>query len=117
MPFKSLEHQRAWQARNREKVSVPSAKYRQKRSAAGVTDSVYYRKRRYGVTPEVWAEMLERQGGVCALCEEKKELHVDHCHETKKVRGLLCMTCNTALGKFKDDPEVLRRAIAYIECN
>ena len=82
--------------------------------------------RKYGITPERYAEMLEAQGGVCAICHENetvidrkthapKLLAVDHCHETKRVRGLLCWRCNTSIGKFKHDPDLLRRAALYCE--
>lgn len=62
--------------------------------------------------------MLERQGGVCAICKEKPKngrLAIDHLHGTDKVRGLLCSPCNTALGLFKDDPERLAAAIEYLK--
>ncbi len=57
------------------------------------------------------------QNGVCAICSRppgKRRLAVDHWHTTKAVRGLLCVQCNTAIGKLNDDPELLRRAIAYL---
>jgi len=77
----------------------------------------------YGITPEDFDRMMEDQGGVCRICGNAQEggnqnaakLHVDHCHETGKVRGLLCTCCNTALGKFRDDPALLRAAADYLE--
>jgi len=54
-------------------------------------------KRRYGITPEQYEMMLERQGGGCAICHrppKHRRLDVDHDHATKVVRGLLCFTCN-----------------------
>lgn len=75
-------------------------------------------KRSYGISLEQYEEMLERQNGVCAVCERKCSVHpnlsVDHDHVTGKVRGLLCNKCNTALGKLRHDPKILRRAIAYL---
>ncbi len=68
--------------------------------------------------------MLEAQGGRCALCgvpiallkeRGKRCAHVDHCHETNVVRGLLCVLCNTALGRFGDTVEKVRRVVAYLE--
>lgn len=77
----------------------------------------YELKKKYGITPEIYLEMLDRQGGVCALCKKPgdgKALCVDHDHASGKVRGLLCHSCNVALGLLKDDAEVLRRAIEYL---
>ena len=60
--------------------------------------------------------MMVEQANGCAICgNSDKRLHVDHDHATGKVRGLLCMECNVSLGKFKDSPELLRKAIVYLE--
>jgi len=70
-----------------------------------------------GVTPEQYADMLEAQGGVCALCggtDPDRRLAVDHCHETGAVRGLLCFACNTGIGKLGDTAEALYRAWQYV---
>lgn len=59
--------------------------------------------------------MIENQKGLCLICTEKPEkLFIDNCHETGKVRGLLCSSCNTGIGMLKDDPDVLRAAISYL---
>lgn len=62
--------------------------------------------------------MLESQGGACAICRTKepggRNWCVDHCHDSGKVRGILCLECNAGLGKFKDNPDFLRRAIEYL---
>jgi hypothetical protein len=75
-------------------------------------------KKSYGLTIEQYHEMLEAQAGVCAIClgADKAFAHlaVDHCHQSGKVRGLLCNTCNRALGSFQDDPERLKRALLYL---
>lgn len=78
--------------------------------------------RRYGITVDYYNSMLAKQGGGCALCgckdsgcSKKDRLHVDHCHTTGKVRGLLCTNCNQGLGKFKDNPDRLRKAAEYLE--
>ncbi len=70
----------------------------------------------YGITLEAYNEMLEAQGGVCAICqsESNRMLDTDHCHETGEVRGLLCNGCNQGLGQFKDSPKRLQNAIDYL---
>jgi len=78
-------------------------------------------KRRYGMTPDDVKALLESQGGVCALCQkalewpaEKRTTHVDHCHDTGRVRGILCNKCNTSIGAGRDKPEFIKRLIAYL---
>lgn len=79
----------------------------------------------YGLTVADYDALLRSQNGVCAICGEDEpnahgrtgkqfRLAVDHCHETGKVRGLLCQKCNRAIGLLKDDPATLRRAISYL---
>ncbi len=84
----------------------------------------YHLIKTYGITKQEYNEMLEVQGGACLLCNKKsyktssgkvRSLYVDHCHDTGKVRGLLCQNCNVGLGNFKDDIPLLRRAINYLE--
>ena len=76
------------------------------------------RNYKYGVTKEYLIELYQEQDGKCAICAEvpstQRGLHVDHCHESGKVRGLLCHGCNVALGSFKDNPDLLTKAIEYI---
>lgn len=75
------------------------------------------RKSRYGITDQTYTAMLAEQGCVCAICGERQVeqvLVVDHCHDSSKVRGLLCRNCNSALGMFKDDPDRLLAAAAYL---
>lgn len=69
---------------------------------------------RYGLTEAEYQRLLKKQKNACAICLGKKPLVVDHCHETNVVRGLLCSTCNSAIGKLKDDPEVIERAAKYV---
>lgn len=72
--------------------------------------------RRYGITLEQRAEMLVRQDGKCAICKSvfTKTPHVDHCHRTGVVRGLLCSPCNSGLGCFRDSVESCLRAGEYL---
>ena|ERR1035437_10202672 len=68
----------------------------------------------YGLTKAGYDKLFKRQRGLCALCRKPKVLSVDHSHSSNKLRGLLCHSCNVGLGIFKDDPVLLRRAIAYL---
>lgn len=77
-------------------------------------------ERTYGITGEQYHEMLVSQSGVCAICGNEQVgghrlLCVDHCHNSGQVRGLLCVSCNTGLGQFKDNPEFLKSAIRYLK--
>ena len=73
------------------------------------------RKYRYGLTPEKYNKMLKDSDGLCAVCHRLYEVPVvDHDHETKKVREILCRFCNTGLGMFGDNIAVLENAIAYL---
>ena len=76
-------------------------------------------KRAFGITIDDYFNMLERQGGGCAICDgpqnkRYKYYSVDHCHSTNKVRGLLCTDCNTGLGLFKDRIDLLDAAKQYL---
>jgi hypothetical protein len=76
-------------------------------------------KRKYGLTLEQYDAMLAAQGGVCAICHEarpvERTLHVDHDHTTGAIRGLLCFTCNNALGDFRESRELFEAAAAYLD--
>lgn len=73
-------------------------------------------KWKYGITQEEYDKMLADQGGVCAICKkESKDFCLDHDHSTKQNRGILCRTCNMAIGHFKESLENLRSAIKYLE--
>lgn len=74
--------------------------------------------KRYGLTENSYMSMLESQDNRCAICVEPLDFwrgtHIDHCHDTGVVRGVLCSTCNNGLGMFKDDRMLLRSAIKYL---
>jgi len=74
---------------------------------------------KYGVTEQDFLVLWNAQDGLCAICFEPLEKfstpHLDHNHVSGVVRGLLCFTCNTALGKFHDSVVLLRSAIVYLE--
>ena len=76
-------------------------------------------KAKWGLTVEQFDAMVESQGGMCGVCLTDnpgvRSWHVDHCHRTGAIRGLLCSRCNTALGSMQDSPAILRRAAEYLE--
>jgi Recombination endonuclease VII len=92
-------------------------------------------KKRYGITIEQYEALYIAQGRACAICrrplisqvaaaarvdsktDKMSTAHVDHCHTTGKVRGLLCSECNTGIGQLQESPAIFRAAIAYIEAN
>lgn len=73
-----------------------------------------------GLPHGTYAQMYDKQGGVCAICggtdlgKGSRRFHVDHCHKTNVVRGLLCSPCNTGLGQFKENINILLLAIQYL---
>lgn len=73
-------------------------------------------KRSYNLTYQDYETMINDQDGRCAICfKEPTRFHVDHDHSTGKVRQLLCAQCNSGLGMFQDDPDVLLSAIEYLK--
>lgn len=70
----------------------------------------------YGITGDQYDQMLEQRGRLCPICGDPNDApHVDHCHKTGKVRGLLCRRCNLALGMLKDNPKACLRAAIYLQ--
>lgn len=78
----------------------------------------------YSITSDEFESLLEKQHGVCAICGEppkplrqgyRASLHIDHNHDTGRVRGLLCFNCNAALGNAKENPEILFKMILYLK--
>lgn len=96
----------------------PARYQRELRRRNRIKTKGYGLKKVYGITLDQYHKMLDEQGGVCAICGSpemlREYLSVDHCHETKKVRGLLCGICNRALGGFRDNVHFLARAIEYL---
>lgn len=106
-----------WYAQNASKVLA-----RKKERQAAEPDrlmNLHYR-RRYGFSIKRYDEMLEAQGHKCALCGAapgSRRLHADHCHTTGHVRGLLCFSCNSSLGGFQDNADLLRKAADYLDAH
>ncbi len=76
------------------------------------------KSRRVKIPPALRAALLGEHDGSCWICgRSDRPLAIDHCHITLTIRGMLCTGCNRALGGFRDDPEILRAAIAYLEAH
>lgn len=118
----------------REPISIVEAETPKERRAAYMREYMarHPRKRRaadfkarYGIGAAEYQAMFDQQKGLCLICEkpetslnqlthEPRLLSVDHCHDTGKVRGLLCKRCNTGIGAFEEDPDLMKAAIRYI---
>ena len=74
--------------------------------------------RNYGLSLNEYNALVNKQDGNCAVCLSNCErLYVDHDHQTEKVRGLLCQTCNTGLGMFQENVDTLLQAVKYLKEN
>lgn len=125
------EAKREYEAGNRGKVNAAKRARRARNvEHARASARAYWRRnpgklraynlRRYGLTPDEYAEMLAVQGGACACCGSTsnasgKRLFVDHDHETGEIRGILCTRCNAGIGHLGDNIEGVRRALMYLE--
>lgn len=113
-------YRKIWKSENRERVNA-SAKARR---LANIHERRKQEREKstfntYGITVKQKEEMLSAQGG-CAACggnepNSKKGWHIDHCHATGKVRGILCHHCNSSLGNARDSIDRLKMLIAYLE--
>lgn len=77
----------------------------------------YMIKHRYGMSPSDLVALWESNDKGCHICSTPLSLdqvHIDHCHDTGAVRGVLCRECNVGIGMFKDDPELLLKASTYL---
>lgn len=115
------EHRNRWGKRNQARLSAANRVYRERNRDRY---SEYGYKRRYGLAFNDVSAMWESQGRCCAICKQPVRLRgpkgrnkvvVDHCHETGRVRGLLCTPCNLMIGYAQDSEELLRSAIQYLE--
>lgn len=116
----------AWYSRNsgEDRRSIVNARTREWRANRPGWHRPYHLKTKYGLTVEQLQQMIVAQGGRCAICRvefgvntqrgEKSGPNVDHCHDTGRVRGLLCHMCNKGLGHFGDDPDRLSDALTYL---
>jgi len=76
-------------------------------------------KIRYGIEKEDYLQLLESQNHLCAICSESldmgRQTHIDHCHDTGRIRGILCGSCNKGIGMLRDSPTILRSAADYLD--
>lgn len=106
-----------WREQNPERFREYQARYRARPERKRKMRDLYYR-RTFGISADEFDALLDEQGGGCAVCGRRParvaSLHLDHCHDTGRVRGILCLSCNQGIGKFRDDPELLERAAWYL---
>ena len=118
-----------WYERNKDKATAKVKEWRQQNIGAVKQYRIdnrqkHYRQelvRKYGVEPTWFDEQIRQQGDSCVCCKRKFQWgdkqtspHVDHCHETKTVRGILCNRCNTVLGLCKDNDKLLSSLARYL---
>ena len=123
MPYYADPKKREAYNRKRRKARAAKAKAAKKRKSKKyiLAKRNSDLRRSYGITHDDYLVMLESQQKKCAICETrkpgtgKKYFSVDHNHDTNAIRQLLCSACNTGLGQFRDNLELLRKAVAYLE--
>lgn len=121
------KRQREYANNNKEVIKLRNKAKSEKRrlyynSQKGVESSRRaHLKRKFNLTLEDYKLLSEKQGDVCAICgspemnNKNKVLCVDHCHNTGKIRGLLCGKCNAGIGHFMDDIKIIEKSIKYLE--
>lgn len=110
------ELHRAWRLKNLGKVAKDAARRRHEQPDRYAD---YNLKKNYGLEAGEYDRLLNHQQGRCAICETTdtgrfRRFHVDHCHETGEVRGLLCHNCNVGIGHLQHSEEILFKAAAYL---
>lgn len=121
--LKQRGYDRRYYEANKDKMTAKKrARHSANKALYGAVTSKASRKRKYGISQDQFEGMLASQNSACAICKTPEPkgngtFHVDHCHETKVVRGLLCHSCNVGLGHFRDDTAVLLSAVAYLSAS
>jgi len=107
-PERDKERARRWNAENKQRVA-------ERNRAARL-------KNKYGITQKEYEELGEAQRWKCAICGSKDSgsknsdnLSVDLCHDTGRIRGLLCHPCNAGIGYLKESEEIMQNAINYLK--
>jgi hypothetical protein len=111
-----LAYHKDYYQKNKETQKVKSkAWYTHNRDRVRVQSRLYRLKSRFGITLDDYNAMLLAQNNACAICgQHGRKLHVDHCHTTGKVRGLLCAPCNSFLGRIKESLDILDNVKCYL---
>lgn len=134
-PKRTPEQETERNARRREQYATDAAFREESKKAAkewavrNVEKRFAQNIRRYGISPADYQKMYDDQKGLCAICDRwlpssdgrasslrsrNDRLHIDHCHTTGRVRGLLCHRCNIGIGHLDDDPARMERAARYL---
>lgn len=110
-----------WRRDNLERSKESIKRWRHKNKDY-LKDKIY--KQSYGIGLKEFYKILAEQNGKCAICNikliigrAKYSAHLDHDHQTGKIRKILCLMCNHGLGNFKDDITLLKKTIDYLECH
>lgn len=106
-----LARAREWHHENRD-VILPKKREYSRRTKESRAHKL--RQKKYGITPDDFTKLLERQAGLCAICRVSKAAVVDHNHKTGAIRGILCSPCNTAIGLLKECPKRFEAAVKYL---
>lgn len=107
-----------WRKENRSRMLFLQKKWHQRNlKRCKQLNARSHVQRSYGLTPEEHKILRKKQKNRCAVCRRKAKLFVDHCHSSKKVRGLLCRHCNSALGFSRENPRILQKLIRYLRRN
>lgn len=120
-PEQRRAYKRNWNRRNRGRYAIQEAKWKaNNKQRLDLARHKRNLRKLYDISVEEYEAILDYQDGVCAICRRppsafKRRFHVDHNHETKAVRGILCHGCNVGLGSFQDNPLMLRSALEYLE--
>ena len=105
---------RKWQLNNKDKIKILTKRYYETNKNKVLFSAI---ERKYGITEVQYNEMLHSQNNVCITCGEtngRKKLIVDHCHNTGKIRGLLCDSCNRSIGLLKENIITMKNIINYL---
>lgn len=112
---------KVWYQANKEKADIRSKQwYRENKEKVSQKNRDRDLKINFGMTRQDYNRLFQIQGGTCAICkihqmQVNKNLRVDHCHETNKIRGLLCHNCNVSLGLLRESIPTLKAMIEYLE--